>query len=60
MSTVRPGLIEKSEPDYSRRGDIKECKFDLDNDELDSEIIKQSKIINLAPDSSELDLYTEL
>ena len=60
MSTVRPGVMEKSEPDYSRTGDIKECKINLDSDEIDSEIIKQSKIINLAPDSSELDLYTEI
>ena len=60
MSTVRPGVMEKSEPDNSRTGDIKECKINLDSDEIDSEIIKQSKIINLAPDSSELDLYTEI
>ena len=60
MSTVRPGVMEKSEPDYSRTGGIKECKFDLDSDEIDSEIVKKSKIINLAPNSSELDLYTEI
>jgi len=60
MSTVRPGVMEKSEPDNTRTGDIKECKINLDSDEIDSEIIKQSKIINLAPDSSELDLYTEI
>jgi electron transfer flavoprotein alpha subunit len=60
MSTVRPGVMEKFEPDYSRTGGIKECKFDLDSDDIDSEIVKKSKIINLAPDSSELDLYTEI
>ena len=52
--------MEKSEPDYDRVGDIKECKVDLDEDNIDSEVIKKSKIIKLDSNTSKLDFYTEI
>jgi len=60
MATVRPGVMEKVEPNYERVGDIKECKISLDQDNIDSEVIKKSKIIKLDSSTSELDFYTEI
>ncbi len=60
MATVRPGVMEKVKPDYSRVGEIEECRVDLTEDNIDSEVIKRSKIIKLDSDKSELDLYTEI
>ncbi len=60
MATVRPGVMERSEPDYDRVGDIKECRIDLDEDNIDSKVIKRSKIIKLDSNTSKLDFYTEI
>ncbi len=60
MATVRPGVMEKLEPDYDRVGQIRECKIDLEQDKIDSEVIKKSKIIRLDSNTSKFDFYTEI
>src|SRR6056297_2777456 len=60
MATVRPGVMEKSDPDYNRVGEIKECNFSLEKDNIDSEVIKKSKIIRLDSNISSFDFFTKI
>jgi electron transfer flavoprotein alpha subunit len=60
MSTVRPGVMEKNEPDYDRTGDIKEIESNLDNGDIESEITREARIINLNSDLSTVDVFTEI
>ena len=60
MSTVRPGVMEKEEPDYDRVGDINEVEVKLDEKDIKSKVTKEAKIINLKSDLSEVEMFTQI
>jgi electron transfer flavoprotein alpha subunit len=52
--------MEKNEPDYDRTGYIKEIESNLDNGDIESEITREARIINLNSDLSTVDVFTEI
>ncbi len=60
MSTVRPGVMDKTEPDYDRVGDINEVEVELNEKDINSEVTKEAKIINLKSDLSEVEMFTQI
>ena len=60
MSTVRPGVMEKTEPNYDRVGDINEVDVELNEKDINSEVTKEAKIINLKSDLSEVEMFTQI
>jgi len=60
MSTVRPGVMEKEEPNYDRVGDINEVEVKLDEKDIKSKVTKEAKIINLKSDLTEVEMFTKI
>ena len=60
MSTVRPGVMEMSEPDYDRTGDVQEVESDLTSDDINSQVNREARIIKLNSDLSAADMFTEI
>ncbi len=60
MSTVRPGVMEKAEPDYDRVGDINEVEVKLTENDINSEVVREAKIINLKSNLSEVEMFTQI
>lgn len=60
MSTVRPGVMEKADPDYSRTGEIEEIEVKITDKNIKSHITDSGKIINLKSDLSDIDIYTTI
>ncbi len=60
MSTVRPGVMAKEDPDYERTGKIEYFDADLNEQDLDSEITNQGVILKISPEFDEQDLLTEI
>ena len=60
MSTVRPGVMEKEDPDYDRVGDINEVEAHLDEKDIKSKVTKEAKIINLKSDLSTIEMFTQI
>jgi electron transfer flavoprotein alpha subunit len=60
MSTVRPGVMEKAEPDYSRSGEIEEIEVEIADKNIKSHVTDSGKIINLKSDLSDIDIYTTI
>ncbi len=57
MSTVRPGVMEKAEPDYDRTGDITETEADL-GDEIKSEV--KNKVVKIGSHLHDADILTQI
>ena len=57
MSTVRPGVMEKAEPNYDRTGDITEAEADL-GDEIKSEI--KNRIVKIGSHLHDADILTKI
>lgn len=60
MSTVRPGVMEKAEPDHSLTGEIEEIELEIAEDNIKSQITSSGKIVNLKSDLSDIDIYTTI
>jgi len=60
MSTVRPGVMEKADPDYSKSGEIEEIEVEINSENIESHITDSGKIINLKSDLSEIDIFTTI
>lgn len=57
MSTVRPGVMEKVEPDYDRMGDVTEVQANL-GDETESEV--KRKIVEISSHLHDADIFTKI
>ncbi|MGM0411526.1 MAG: FAD-binding protein [Bacillota bacterium] len=60
MSTVRPGVMEKAEPDYERVGDVNEVEVKLSKKDINSEVVREAKIINLKSNLSKIEMFTQI
>lgn len=60
MSTVRPGVMAKEEPDYERTGRIEYLDADLNDQDLDSKVTNQGLILKINPEFEEQDLLTKI
>lgn len=60
MSTVRPGVMEKAEPDHSKTGEIEELEVEINAENINSQITDSGKIINLKSDLSDIDIFTTI
>jgi electron transfer flavoprotein alpha subunit len=60
MSTVRPGVMEKAEPDYSHSGEVEEIEVEINEKNIKSKISREAKIINLKSDLSQIDIFTQI
>ncbi|WP_408956620.1 FAD-binding protein [Natroniella sp. ANB-PHB2] len=57
MSTVRPGVMVKEEPDYDRAGEVTVLEADL-GDEIDTEV--KNKIVNIGSHLHDADILTKI
>ncbi|MFW6265957.1 MAG: FAD-binding protein [Halanaerobiales bacterium] len=60
MATVRPGVMEKRDPDYSRAGEIKEIEAKLKEEDITSQITREAHIVKLNTGLSALEMFTEI
>ena len=58
MATVRPGVMEKAEPDYGRSGDVTEVETSLEAGDADSAV--KNRIINIDSTLSDEDILTQI